>query len=60
MLERAGDAELGDLIRRLAADLDTAQADRPLLAQMPLMQLSTLVLPAPFGPMSANSSPRAT
>src|SRR4051812_3889985 len=24
---------------------------------MPLMQLSTLVLPAPFGPMSANSSP---
>src|ERR1044072_8630617 len=27
---------------------------------MPLMQLSTLVLPAPFGPISANSSPRAT
>ena len=25
---------------------------------MPLMQLSTLVLPAPFGPISANSSPR--
>src|ERR1700681_4732960 len=24
---------------------------------MPLMQLSTLVLPAPFGPMSAKSSP---
>ena len=24
---------------------------------MPLMQLSTLVLPAPFGPISANSSP---
>src|SRR5215475_351069 len=27
---------------------------------MPLMQLSTLVLPAPFGPMRANSSPRPT
>src|SRR6266478_4879640 len=27
---------------------------------MPLMQLSTLVLPAPFGPMSANSSPLFT
>src|SRR5581483_195717 len=27
---------------------------------MPLMQLSTLVLPAPFGPISANSSPGAT
>src|SRR5215472_17956218 len=27
---------------------------------MPLMQLSTLVLPAPFGPMSANSSPGST
>src|SRR4051812_11007791 len=27
---------------------------------MPLMQLSTLVLPAPFGPISANSSPAAT
>src|SRR5690349_10180937 len=27
---------------------------------MPLMQLSTLVLPAPFGPISANSSPDAT
>src|SRR5215216_6651819 len=27
---------------------------------MPLMQLSTLVLPAPFGPMRANSSPAAT
>src|ERR687887_923841 len=27
---------------------------------MPLTQLSTLVLPAPFGPMSANSSPAAT
>src|SRR5438105_5801157 len=27
---------------------------------MPLMQLSTLVLPAPFGPMSANSSPLLT
>src|SRR4249920_2307262 len=27
---------------------------------MPLMQLSALVLPAPFGPMSANSSPAAT
>src|SRR6266851_8529611 len=27
---------------------------------MPLMQLSTLVLPAPLGPMSANSSPRST
>ena len=27
---------------------------------MPLMQLSTLVLPAPFGPISANSSPRST
>src|SRR5436189_102971 len=26
---------------------------------MPLMQLSTLVLPAPFGPISANSSPRS-
>src|SRR5438874_2295379 len=24
---------------------------------MPLMQLNTLVLPAPFGPISANSSP---
>ena len=24
---------------------------------MPLMQLSALVLPAPFGPISANSSP---
>ncbi len=24
---------------------------------MPLMQLSTLVLPAPFGPISASSSP---
>src|SRR5262245_47897833 len=27
---------------------------------MPLMQLSTLVLPAPLGPISANSSPEAT
>src|SRR5262245_56511506 len=27
---------------------------------MPLMQLSTLVLPAPFGPIRANSSPAAT
>src|SRR3981081_3698499 len=27
---------------------------------MPLTQLSTLVLPAPFGPMSANSSPAST
>src|SRR5947209_3042930 len=27
---------------------------------MPLMQLSTLVLPAPLGPMRANSSPAAT
>src|SRR5215470_536359 len=27
---------------------------------MPLMQLRTLVLPAPLGPMSANSSPDAT
>src|SRR5262245_25120373 len=27
---------------------------------MPLMQLSTLVLPAPFGPISANSSPAST
>src|SRR6516165_10659877 len=27
---------------------------------MPLMQLSTLVLPDPFGPISANSSPRST
>src|SRR5215468_5937327 len=27
---------------------------------MPLTQLSTLVLPAPLGPMSANSSPAAT
>src|SRR5262245_52564637 len=27
---------------------------------MPLMQLSTLVLPAPFGPISANSSPPST
>src|SRR6187402_2373955 len=27
---------------------------------MPLMQLSALVLPAPLGPMSANSSPAAT
>src|SRR5262252_2565023 len=27
---------------------------------MPLTQLSTLVLPAPFGPISANSSPAAT
>src|SRR5262245_34987585 len=27
---------------------------------MPLMQLSTLVLPAPFGPISANSSPAFT
>src|SRR5690242_4623091 len=27
---------------------------------MPLMQLSTLVLPAPFGPISAMSSPDAT
>src|ERR1700752_496925 len=27
---------------------------------MPLTQLSTLVLPAPFGPMSANSSPLST
>src|SRR6266566_81675 len=27
---------------------------------MPLTQLSTLVLPAPFGPMSANSSPFST
>src|SRR3569832_1237137 len=26
---------------------------------MPLMQLSTLVLPAPFGPISASSSPGA-
>src|SRR5499426_2137351 len=27
---------------------------------MPLTQLSTLVLPAPFGPISANSSPAST
>src|SRR5262245_60734315 len=27
---------------------------------MPLMQLNTLVLPAPFGPISASSSPRST
>src|SRR4029077_755951 len=27
---------------------------------MPLTQLSTLVLPAPFGPINANSSPAAT
>src|SRR5262245_38519376 len=27
---------------------------------MPLMQLSTLVLPAPFGPINANSSPLST
>src|SRR5580700_7773365 len=27
---------------------------------MPLMQLSTLVLPAPFGPISASSSPAST
>src|SRR3972149_740989 len=27
---------------------------------MPQMQFSTLVLPAPFGPMSASSSPGAT
>src|SRR5262252_5156492 len=27
---------------------------------MPLTQLSTLVLPAPFGPISANSSPAGT
>src|SRR5438067_13576934 len=27
---------------------------------MPLMQLSTLVLPAPLGPISANSSPAPT
>src|SRR6185295_11808940 len=27
---------------------------------MPLMQFSTLVLPAPLGPISANSSPAAT
>src|SRR6476659_1001136 len=27
---------------------------------MPLMQLRTLVLPAPFGPISANNSPRST
>src|SRR5688500_18814431 len=27
---------------------------------MPLMQLSTLVLPAPFGPIRANSSPGST
>src|SRR5262245_41970054 len=27
---------------------------------MPLIQLSALVLPAPFGPISANSSPAAT
>src|SRR5512147_2132996 len=27
---------------------------------MPLMQLSTLVLPAPFGPISAKSSPAST
>src|SRR4051812_6307896 len=27
---------------------------------MPLMQLSTLVLPAPFGPIRANSSPAST
>src|SRR5437899_1118696 len=27
---------------------------------MPLMQLSTLVLPAPFGPIRANSSPLST
>src|SRR5215210_6675971 len=27
---------------------------------MPLMQLSTLVLPAPFGPIRANKSPLAT
>src|SRR5262252_2261052 len=27
---------------------------------MPLTQLSTLVLPAPFGPISANSSPGST
>src|SRR3954453_1018005 len=27
---------------------------------MPLMQLSTLVLPAPFGPINANSSPALT
>src|SRR5437660_1624072 len=26
---------------------------------MPLMQFNTLVLPAPFGPISANSSPRS-
>src|SRR5262245_47519719 len=27
---------------------------------MPLMQLNTLVLPAPFGPISASNSPRST
>jgi len=38
-----------------------SKTTRPSLGgKMPVMELNSVVLPAPFGPMSANTSPRFT
>ena len=51
-LERARDAEPGDLARRQAGDVAALEADRPLLGQRwPVIMLTKVVLPAPLAPM---------
>ena len=60
VLERAGDAELGDLVRAACPlMLVPFQRMSPLWGMYTwLIELKIDVLPAPLGPMMANSSPR--
>ena len=66
VLERAPDAEAGDLVRPQPGELLLGPGAGPerdrasgAVRYTPVTALTSVVLPAPLGPMSANSSPRS-
>ena len=60
VLERAGDAELGDLVLLAACRAAGPRAARPRRSagRRPVIALKQVVLPAPFGPIRPRISPR--
>jgi len=60
-LERAGDAELSDLVRTLGAEVGALELNSPFLRVIEVVdcRFSRLDLPAPFGPMIPSTWPCA-
>ena len=59
-LKGAGDAETGAAKRRQVIDAPTLEAELALIGgELPLIRLTSVVLPAPLGPISPRISPAA-